>query len=60
LLATGSEDGTVRVLDIATQTELVVLTGHLDDVTSLLFNADGTALFSGSFDSTVRVWGVPS
>ncbi|MFE1318791.1 trypsin-like peptidase domain-containing protein [Kitasatospora phosalacinea] len=55
-LASGSQDGTVRLWDAATGRAEVVLTGHVDILTSLAFSPDGRTLASGSKDGTVRLW----
>ncbi|MFQ5472080.1 MAG: WD40 repeat domain-containing serine/threonine-protein kinase [Dehalococcoidia bacterium] len=57
LLATGSQDHTVRLWDSTNGRELRVLRGHRGDVLSVVFSPDGTLLASGSDDSTLRVWG---
>ncbi len=54
--ATGGEDKTIRVWDLASSSEQRVLTGHTDGVTSLAFSPDGQRLASTSADGTVRVW----
>jgi WD40 repeat protein len=56
-VATGSEDKTIRIWDLATGTEQRVLSGHTGRVTSLAFSPDGQQLASTSFDGTVRLWG---
>jgi WD40 repeat protein len=40
--------------------ELVVETGHNDQVTSVAFSPDGRTLTSGSMDSTIKLWDVAS
>jgi WD40 repeat protein len=56
-LASGSDDGTVRVWDQSDpEAEPLVLSGHEDWVLSVAFNPDGQHLASGSADGTVRVW----
>jgi len=52
LLATSSDDRTVRVQDLATGTSTVVQ-GHTDEVWMLLFLADGKTLASASKDRTI-------
>ena len=52
----GSDDGTVRVWDLATGREEAVLTGHTDWVRAVAVSQDGARAVSGSDDGTVRVW----
>jgi RNA polymerase sigma factor (sigma-70 family) len=53
--ATGSA---VRLIDLATSSELGVLAGHQSRVNSLAFSADGTRLVSVSADTTGLIWDV--
>jgi hypothetical protein len=55
-LASGSDDGTVRLWDTATGEPAATLTGHTSRVWSVAFSPDGARLASGSTDSTVRLW----
>ncbi len=57
-LASGSNDRTVRLWNVATQREITTLTGHTDWVNSMAFSPDGKILASGSDDQTVRLWDV--
>ena len=57
LLAVASSIG-VWIYGVHTGEELVLLTGHTGDVTSVAFSSDGSTLASGSADSTVRLWEV--
>ena len=57
LLALGREDGAIVLRRIDTGELIGVLQGHEDQVTSLVFAADGS-LVSGSYDSTIRIWDV--
>ncbi len=58
-LASGSDDGTVRLWDVATHQQIGrPLTGHTGGVTSVAFSRDGKTLASGSDDGTVRLWDV--
>ncbi|MYF91008.1 MAG: T9SS type A sorting domain-containing protein [Gemmatimonadetes bacterium] len=58
LLASGSEDDTVKLWDVATKTNIATLEGHTDYVYSVAFSPDGTLLASGSEDDTVKLWGI--
>jgi WD40 repeat protein len=55
-LASGSDDGTVRVWDAVSGAELLCLRGQGRMVHCVAFAPDGRALASGSRDGTVRVW----
>ena len=58
-LASGSDDDTVRLWDVATgQPRGAPLQGHTGAVWSVAFSPDGTTLASGSGDNTVRLWDV--
>jgi WD40 repeat protein len=59
LLASGHEDGVVRLWNPLTGDLLAELPGHGRHVTDLRFNREGTLLASGGFDGTVRLWAVP-
>jgi WD40 repeat protein len=53
----GSDDGTVRVWDLATGTCTAVLAGHTSGVSSVAVDAAGRrALSAGYPDNTVQVW----
>ena len=54
LLAAGGSDNMIRLWDLASRSEVGVLTGHEGSVASL--TSDGDVLVSGSFDATIRVW----
>ena len=58
-LASGSDDDTVRLWDVATGRQIGgPLTGHTGPVWSVAFSPDGKTLASGSDDDTVRLWDV--
>src|SRR5262249_53265296 len=56
LLASASNDCTVKLWNIATGRELVTLKGHTGFVTNVAFSPDGQSLASSSWDQTVRLW----
>ena len=56
-LASGSEDNTIRLWDVATGAETARLEGHAGAVSALCLLADGR-LASGSDDNTIRLWDV--
>jgi len=56
LLASGSDDNTVRLWDPATGTCHSTLKGHSGWVHSVAFSPDGKLLASGSKDNTVKLW----
>jgi WD40 repeat protein len=55
LLASASNDMTVRLWNPVTGEELEKLEGHTDSVNSVVFSHDGQ-LASASYDETVRLW----
>jgi WD40 repeat protein len=60
LLASGSDDSTVKLWDVTTGTLVRTLEGHSDTVHAVAFSPDGALLASGSWDYTVRLWNVAS
>jgi hypothetical protein len=58
-LASGDDDGKVRIWDLADGHCRAVFGGHIGAVLSLALTPDGTLLVSGSEDGKVRVWKVP-
>jgi WD40 repeat protein/serine/threonine protein kinase len=58
VLASGSEDKTVRLWDPWSGALLRVLKGHKADVRAVAWSPNGKVLASGSWDDTVRLWNV--
>lgn len=58
LIASGSDDQTVKIWDAVTGDELSTLRGHTGAVYSVCFSPDGHRIASGSFDNTIKIWDV--
>lgn len=58
LLASASEDKTVKLWDPSSHREVATLAGHTNYVSSIAFSPDSRLLASASEDQTVRVWDV--
>jgi WD40 repeat protein len=56
LMATGSEDGTVKLWDTNTQECVATLSGHRLAVKSIAFHPTADILMSGSMDTDVKLW----
>jgi WD40 repeat protein/sterol desaturase/sphingolipid hydroxylase (fatty acid hydroxylase superfamily) len=56
LIASGSEDRTVKVWDARTGKDLLTLQGHARAVRCVALSPDGRRAVSGSADGTVKVW----
>ena len=58
LLASGSSDGTVKLWDVVTQTDVATFEGHVGGVASVAFSPNGMLLAAGAADDTVKLWDV--
>jgi len=56
LVASASQDGTVRLWDTSTGEQCGVLEGHTNWVSSAVFSPNGNLVASASGDQTVRLW----
>lgn len=56
MVATGEEDGTIRLWDPETGASTAVLEGHPDIVNSVSFSHDGSILAAASGDGSVGLW----
>jgi WD40 repeat protein len=53
-------DKGIQLVDVADGKEIRTFKGHKNDVSQLVFTADGAMLISSSQDHTIRVWDVAS
>ena len=58
MLASGSNDKTIKLWNIETKAEIATLYGHKKSVNSVAFNNIGTLLASGSSDTTIKLWNI--
>jgi WD40 repeat protein len=55
-LASGGQDGTVRLWDVATRQLRATLRGHAGAVRGLAYSPDGQTLATAGADGTVKLW----
>lgn len=60
LIASASDDRTVKIWDAKTGNELSTLLGHTRPVLSVCFSFDTNRIASGSSDTTIKIWDVES
>ncbi len=58
ILASGSDDNTIRLWEVNTGQLICTLLGHSWSVVAVTFSTDGETLISGSRDKTVKLWSV--
>lgn len=58
IVASGSEDGKIRLWDLNTKEVRRTLPGHPGVVRSIAFSQDGKKLVTGGMDGSARVWDV--
>ncbi len=57
-IATGCEDGILRLWDVASGAKLVEFPGHTDRIMCLTISSNGTTIVTGSDDGTTRIWDI--
>ncbi|GFP54349.1 vegetative incompatibility protein HET-E-1 [Trichoderma asperellum] len=55
-VASGSDDGTIKIWDATTGTERQTLKGHSSSVRAVAFSGNGRYIASGSDDKTIKIW----
>jgi WD40 repeat protein len=56
---TSSQDQTIRLWDVETGREVLILRGHTAPVSDIAFSPDGVHLASASYDGTIREYVLP-
>jgi WD40 repeat protein len=56
ILASGSQDKTIKLWELETGELINTLVGHWDEVNSIVFSADGQTLISCSRDERIQLW----
>jgi WD40 repeat protein len=60
VLASASDDHTVKLWEVPSGVEIRTLMGHLDTVRAIAFSPNGRWLASASYDKTIKVWDASS
>jgi COMPASS component SWD3 len=59
IIASGSEDNTIKIWDLNSGVCLATLEGHEAGVRAIAISPDGQLLISGSADHTIKLWQLP-
>ena len=60
LIASGSEDNTVKLWDVTSKGLINTFYDHIQGVRSVKFHPDGTCIDSGVADKIVKIWDIRS
>jgi WD40 repeat protein len=55
----GGDDGSLRIKNLVTGSQIAAATRHRQPVTSVVITSEETLALSGSSDGTLRLWGLP-
>ena len=58
MIASGADDGTVKLWSIQTERKIVTFKGHEKRVYSVAFSPNGDVIASGADDGTVKLWSI--
>ena len=58
LIASGSEDRTVRLWDMTSKNQIYSFEDHTGGVNSVRFHPDGTCVAAGSSDKSIKIWDI--
>ena len=58
LVASGSENGTLKFWDLTSATEIFSTQSHSGSVNCMTFNVDNSRLATGGYDQLVKIWDV--
>jgi WD40 repeat protein len=58
MLAVGTADRTIKLINLNTGKEILLISGILSAVNSLVFSPNGRILASGSNDKTIKLWDI--
>src|SRR5947208_11439279 len=59
-MASGSNNGTIKLWEVNSGRELRSMIGHTSGISSVVFSADSRRIVSGSQDETIKLWDVES
>jgi len=58
LIASGSQDKTIKIWNTTTGINLKTFTGHISEIWAVAWSPDGKKIASGSVDRTIKIWDI--
>lgn len=55
-IVSGSEEGKINILNLDTQKEVHIFTGHINSINTISVTANNKYFISGSEDTTLKIW----